>query len=97
MSSTATDTSAGSFVSFRIYEQAECITAPGDNALWFMYEPVLMSKKSFDKLNKQQQDVIIAAGKKAQAYLPAAMMTSCCCLLSLSKLLRHQHRLVHKP
>jgi TRAP-type C4-dicarboxylate transport system substrate-binding protein len=33
-----------------------------------MYEPVLMSKKSFDRLNKQQQDVIIAAGKKAQAY-----------------------------
>jgi TRAP-type C4-dicarboxylate transport system substrate-binding protein len=33
-----------------------------------MYEPVLMSKKSFDKLNKQQQDVVIAAGKKAQDY-----------------------------
>ena len=42
----ATDTSTGSFVSFRIYEQVKCITAPGDNALWFMYEPVLMSKKS---------------------------------------------------
>jgi len=38
----ATDTSTGSFVSFRIYEQVKCITAPGDNALWFMYEPVLM-------------------------------------------------------
>src|SRR5207248_10989857 len=39
----ATDTSTGSFVSFRIYEQVKCITAPGDNALWFMYEPLLMS------------------------------------------------------
>jgi TRAP-type C4-dicarboxylate transport system substrate-binding protein len=29
----ATDTSSGSFVSFRIYEQVKCITAPGDNAL----------------------------------------------------------------
>src|SRR5215217_5472198 len=38
----ATDTSTGSFVSFRIYEQVKCVTAPGDNALWFMYEPVLM-------------------------------------------------------
>jgi TRAP-type transport system periplasmic protein len=64
----ATDTSSGSFVSFRIYEQVKCITAPGDNALWFMYEPVLMSKKSFDKLNKQQQETLIAAGKKSQAY-----------------------------
>ena len=52
----------------RLYEEAKCLTAPGNNALWFMYEPVLMSKKSFDKLNKQQQDVVIKAGKKAQAY-----------------------------
>ena len=64
----ATDTSTGSFVSFRIYEQVKCITAPGDNALWFMYEPLLMSKKSFDKLDKKQQDVLIQAGKKAQKY-----------------------------
>ena len=64
----ATDTSTGSFVSFRIYEQVKCITAPGDNALWFMYEPVLMSKKSFDKLNKQQQDVLMKAGKKSEAF-----------------------------
>ncbi|HWW48499.1 MAG TPA: TRAP transporter substrate-binding protein DctP [Xanthobacteraceae bacterium] len=64
----ATDTSAGSFVSFRLYEQVKCITAPGDNALWFMYEPVLISKKSFEKLNKAQQDALKAASKKAQDY-----------------------------
>ena len=68
----ATDTSAGSFVSFRIYEQVKCITAPGDNALWFMYEPVLMSKKSFDKLNKQQQDALMKAGKKSEEYFNKA-------------------------
>jgi len=27
-----------------------------------------MSKKSFDKLNKQQQDALLAAGKKSEAY-----------------------------
>jgi len=64
----ATDTSAGSFVSFRLYEQLKCLTAPGDNALWFMYEPVLMSKKSFDALNKAQQDAIMAAAKKSEEY-----------------------------
>jgi TRAP-type C4-dicarboxylate transport system substrate-binding protein len=64
----ATDTSSGSFVSFRLYEQVKCVTAPGDNALWFMYEPVLMSKKSFERLNKQQQEVLLKAGKKAQDY-----------------------------
>ncbi len=63
-----TDTSSGSFVSFRIYEQVKCLTAPGDNALWFMYEPVLMSKKSFNRLNKKQQDVLSQAGKKSQQF-----------------------------
>src|SRR6187200_3650713 len=67
-----TDTSTGSFVSFRIYEQVKCITAPGDNALWFMYEPVLMSKRSFAKLNKQQQDVLMKAGKKSEEYFNGA-------------------------
>lgn len=64
----ATDTSTGSFRSFRLYEQLKCLTAPGENALWFMYEPVLMSKKSFENLSKEQQDVLLAAGKKAEAY-----------------------------
>lgn len=64
----ATDTSSGSFVSFRVYEQVKCITAPGDNALWFMYEPVLMSKKSFNRLNKKQQQALLAAGKKSEVY-----------------------------
>src|ERR1051326_8182041 len=64
----ATDTSLGTFASTRLYEVTDCLTAPGNNALWFMYEPVLMSKKSLNKLSKPQQDLIIAAGKKAQAY-----------------------------
>ena len=65
---TGTDTSLGTFASMRLYEVTKCLTAPGNNALWFMDEPVLMSKKSFEKLNKQQQDAVIKAGKKAQAY-----------------------------
>ncbi len=64
----ATDTSAGSFVSFRLYEQLKCLTAPGDNALWFMYEPVLMSKQSFDKLTPEQQQALMDAGQKAEEY-----------------------------
>jgi TRAP-type C4-dicarboxylate transport system substrate-binding protein len=64
----ATDTSLGTFASMRLYEVTDCLTAPGNNALWFMYEPVLMSKKTFDRLNKQQQEAILKAGKAAQAY-----------------------------
>ncbi len=64
----ATDTSLGTFASMRLYEVTDCLTAPGDNALWFMYEPVLMSKKTFDRLDAKQKQVILDAGKKAQAY-----------------------------
>ncbi len=64
----ATDTSLGSFVSFRLYEQTKCLTTAGNNALWFMYEPVLMSKKNFDRLKKEQQAAIIKAGKDAQKF-----------------------------
>jgi TRAP-type C4-dicarboxylate transport system substrate-binding protein len=63
-----TDTSLGTFASTRLYEVTDCLTAPGNNALWFMYEPVLMSKKSFNRLSKAQQDVVLKAGKKAEAY-----------------------------
>ena len=65
----AANTSSGSFVSYRIYEQVTCLTAPGDYALWFMYEPILMSAKSWNKLNKAQQDALMAAGKKAEEYM----------------------------
>ncbi|MBF0392469.1 MAG: TRAP transporter substrate-binding protein DctP [Alphaproteobacteria bacterium] len=64
----ATDTSTGSFVSFRLYEQLKCLTAPGENALWFMYEPVLMSKRSFDALDEKQKKALMDAGKKAEDY-----------------------------
>ena len=63
-----TDTSTGSFVSFRLYEQLKCVTAPGDNAMWFMYEPVLISKRSWDKLNDAQKAAMTAASKKAETY-----------------------------
>ena len=66
-----TDTSSGSFVSFRLYEQLKCLTAPGDNALWFMYEPVLMSKRSWDKLDDKQKAALRDASAKAQAYFEA--------------------------
>ena len=63
----ATNTSSGSFVSFRLYEQVVCLTAPGENALWFMYEPLLMSKDTWDGLTKEQQDAVMAAGQAAEA------------------------------
>ncbi len=64
----AANTSSGSMVSYRLYEQAKCLTAPGENALWFMYEPILVSKKVFDRLTPEQQQALRDAGKKAEAW-----------------------------
>jgi TRAP-type C4-dicarboxylate transport system substrate-binding protein len=65
----AANTSSGSFVSYRIYEQVKCLTAPGEYALWFMYEPILMSARSWNKLNGEQQAALKAAGKVAEEYM----------------------------
>lgn len=64
----AANTSSASFMSFRIYEQVVCFTAPGDNALWFMYEPIIMSKRSFERLDGAQQAALSAASERAEAY-----------------------------
>jgi TRAP-type C4-dicarboxylate transport system substrate-binding protein len=62
------NTSSASLVSYRIYEQVKCLTAPGENALWVMYEPILMSKKTFDSLTKEQQDFIMKSAEKAEQF-----------------------------
>ncbi|KAA5605872.1 ABC transporter substrate-binding protein [Roseospira marina] len=62
------NTSSGSFLSYRIYEQVACLTPPGDYALWFMYEPILMSKRTWDSLSEEQQAAFQSAGEKAEYY-----------------------------
>jgi len=63
------NTSSESFVTYKIFEQVKCITPPGKFALWFMYQPILMSQKSYDKLNEKQKEALVAAGKKAEQYM----------------------------
>ena len=64
----AANTSSSSFVSYRLYEQVSCYTPAGDVALWFMYQPMLMNKTTFEGLDAKQQAALLAAGKKAQAF-----------------------------
>ncbi|MBJ6371112.1 TRAP transporter substrate-binding protein DctP [Sedimentitalea arenosa] len=62
------NTSSSSFVSYRIYEQVACYTPPGDYALWFMYQPLLMNKSTFEGLSEDQQAALLAGAEKAQAF-----------------------------
>lgn len=70
----ATMTSSISFVSFRLYEQVRCLTAAGDHALWFMYQPMLMSKERFEQLTDAQRTALLAAADKAGAYFATQAM-----------------------
>ncbi len=64
----AANTSSSSFVSYRIYEQVSCYTPAGDFALWFMYQPLLMNKSTFEALNDDQQAALLAGAEKAEAF-----------------------------
>ena len=64
----AANTSSESFVSYRLYEQLKCYTPAGDTALWFMYQPLLMNKSTFDGLTPEQQAALTEAAAKAEAF-----------------------------
>ena len=64
----AANTSSSSFVSYRIYEQVSCYTPAGDVALWFMYQPLLMNKSTFDGMTAEQQKAIMDGAAKAEAF-----------------------------
>ena len=64
----AANTSSSSFVSYRLYEQLSCFTPAGDVALWFMYQPLLINKSTFESLSSEQQAALTAAAAKAEAF-----------------------------
>lgn len=64
----AANTSSSSFVSYRIYEQVACYTPASEYALWFMYQPLLMNKSTFEGLTEEQQAALLAASEKAEAF-----------------------------
>jgi TRAP-type C4-dicarboxylate transport system substrate-binding protein len=65
-------TSSGSMVSYRLYEQVACLTAPGEFALWFMYQPILISKRTWSSLTAPQRAALRRAGAAAQDYFATA-------------------------
>ena len=62
------NTSSSSCVSYRIYEQVKCYTPAAEQALWFMYQPLLMNKSTFDDLNDAQKQALREGAKKAEEF-----------------------------
>src|SRR5699024_7674886 len=62
-------TSAGSFRSYRLYEQTEAYTSPTENTFWFMFEPLVIGTEQLDELSADEQEAIIEAGEELQDYV----------------------------
>ena len=54
---TSTLTSAETFVSMRIYEQTKFATVGGEYTLWWLMQPLVMSKAAWDKLTPKQKQI----------------------------------------
>jgi TRAP-type transport system periplasmic protein len=61
-------TSSTSLVSFRLEELARSLTTARKGSIWFMCEPLLMSKAIFDSLPPDQQKIILEAGEDMEPF-----------------------------
>ena len=61
-------TSTGSFASYNLFEQVDSFTSPSENTFWFMFEPLIISNESYDKLCPDQQDAVMKVGEDLQEF-----------------------------
>lgn len=61
-------TSSASLMSFRLQEVAKYVTTARDHTFWYMFEPLLMSKATYDKLTPAQQKMVMEVGHSLQGF-----------------------------
>ena len=61
-------TSTGSFASYNLQEQVDSFVSPTDNTFWFMFEPLIISTESYDKLCPDQQEAVDSVGEELQEF-----------------------------
>jgi TRAP-type C4-dicarboxylate transport system substrate-binding protein len=61
-------TSSGSLMSFRLNELAKHVTTARNKTFWFMFEPLLMSKATYDALTPAQQKVVMEVGASMEKF-----------------------------
>lgn len=61
-------TSSTSLISFRLYEHAKHVTGAQDKTFWFIFQPLLMSKATFDKLTRAQQKIVMEVGTGLEKF-----------------------------
>ena len=61
-------TSSTSLISFRLHETSSFLTAGRKHSFWFMFEPLLMSKKAYDALTPAQQKLVMEVGASLEKF-----------------------------
>lgn len=61
-------TSASSFGSYKLYEQVKSYTTSEKNTFWFMFEPLIISNSTWDKLTPEQQKIFTEVGNELQDF-----------------------------
>jgi TRAP-type C4-dicarboxylate transport system substrate-binding protein len=68
------NTSAATLLSLKMERKFACLTLPGDGgALWYHYEPVMVSKRRYDELDESRRRALHAAASRAEADLAVAL------------------------
>ena len=67
----ATSTS-DSLVKLGLYEQAQCLTAPGDHPLLMIYEPIVMARSVFEQLTPVQRRTVEKIAGRVEAWAAEA-------------------------
>jgi TRAP-type C4-dicarboxylate transport system substrate-binding protein len=61
-------TSSTSLISFRLQEIAKNVTTGRDGSFWFMLEPLLMAKSTFDSLAVPHQQAVMKVGAALESF-----------------------------
>lgn len=61
-------TSSASLVSFRLNEMAKHVTTARNKTFWYMFEPLLMAKATYDALTPAQKKIVMDVGASMEAF-----------------------------
>jgi len=65
-------TSVTTLLSSRLKTRFACLTLPGaEGAIWYFYEPILLSRRAWDGLDEPHRLAVMAAGARAGSWLTA--------------------------
>ena len=68
------NTSAATLLSLRMERKFACLTSPGEaGAMWYLYEPIMVSKRRYDTLDESRRQALHAAARKAEADLRVSL------------------------